>query len=189
MRERRWPIGLLSTAICLGLPGCSGCVQQPQRQSESPPQPEDRQQPESTPAEKPTASPPATDPPGKNTTEAEPAAEQPANEPTADAEPPPKKSNDSLSRAQSSSGGAILPETQIRDWLKQARREQAAGRPGKAYVLAADASGLVRRVKDAGQRAALQAEVDALLAAVEPAVERSTRGANTRTDDKPLIEK
>ena len=165
---------LLALLVCMitTLAGCSGCVPSkpppspaeapPEVTTESVPPPEESSAPAD--AETVTAG-PVSSPPS-----------EPASEPVPAAETPPK-----------SAGGP--PESRIRGWLTTARRRQQAGQPGEAYVLAADASGLVRRVRDPQQRAALQAEIDGLLQELEPAVQRSTRGAETTSDDRTLIEK
>lgn len=165
---------LLALLVCMitTLSGCSGCVP-----SKPPPSPT-AAPPEATTE---SASPPAgsSAPADAETVTAAPvgdAPSEPASKPVPAAETPPK-----------SAGGS--PDGRIRGWLTSARRRQQAGQPGEAYVLAADASGLVRRVRDPQQRAALQAEIEGLLQELEPAVERSTRGAETTSDNRTLIEK
>lgn len=197
MPASRRLLPLLLITISLALPGCSGCAKPPPPMTEPPKdaakEPEAPVQDFQKPTEPPESA-RSTEKSGESAPDSQAdgqakSAGDASRDSTAEAEGRSESPVTTPGRERTGSPNILPPETQIRDWLKQARREQAGGRPGKAYSLAADASGQVRRVKDAGQRAALQAEVDAVLSAVEPAVERATRKADTSTDDKPLIEK
>lgn len=175
-------------AIVAALPGCSGCsseqVMQPQPSSasESEPRADSAAATESSEQSK-------TELGNSNQNETTPEPAEGVNESNRASESLPEKRAPSGSATGSLSGVGIAPEAQIQQWLEAARREQRKGQPGKAFVYAADASGLLRKVKDARQRQSLQTQVDEVLAAVEPVIERKTKGTDTLADSKPLIEK
>lgn len=173
--------------IVAALPGCSGCssdrVMQPQPSSASESEPAADSVAATESGEQPKTE---LGNPNQNETTPEPAEGVNESNPS---ETLPKGDGPSNSAGGNVSRAGVAPEAQIQQWLEAARREQQKGQSGKAYVYAADASGLLRKVKDARQRQSLQSQVDAVLADVEPAIERKFNGTDTLTDSKPLIEK
>ncbi len=184
---RAWSPYLFAPLILIvaALPGCSGCSSEQVNQSRPPSASESQPAADSV---------TATESSEPSKTELENRNQSPATPEPAESA---KKSNpsetlpegDGPSTSAGASGAGVAPESQIQQWLEAARREQQKGQNGQAYAYAADASGLLRKVKDPRQRQTLQTQVDAILAAVEPAIERKFNGTDTLTDSKPLIEK